>query len=130
MNCRLPISIAICPVPKGIIPRRNAGQNITTIRSLTGESEHRADTVKVSVCGSDVRALVKQPFAVFSRRKLLIAVVTCRDYARRSLATLQNRPALGGDFATCNLTKSRDSDGEPQQCSPYIRDDTYRLPAR
>ncbi len=39
-----------------------------------------------AVCGSDVRALVKQPFAVFSRRKLLIAVVTCRDYARRGLA--------------------------------------------
>jgi hypothetical protein len=111
-----------------------------------------------SIDGSGVGALIKQPFAGFSRRKLLIAIVTRRYYARRGLAandgvfgvaswtaeafvcrgpvraplehTLQNRPALGRHVAARDLSRSRDSDDAPQQCSPCIRDDTYRLPAR
>jgi nucleoside-diphosphate-sugar epimerase len=33
-----------------------------------------------------------------------------------------------GDWRSCPTVKSRDSDGRPQQQSPGIRDDTYRLP--
>jgi hypothetical protein len=36
--------------------------------------------------GSGVFALVNQPFAVFCRRKVLIAVLACRNYARSALA--------------------------------------------
>jgi hypothetical protein len=36
--------------------------------------------------GSGVFALVNQPFAVFCRRKVLIAVLACQNYARSALA--------------------------------------------
>src|SRR5580692_9310407 len=89
--------------------------------------------IRLSLQSGHGCTLVKQPRAVFCRRKFLIAVLTCRHYARRGLAAnddifrvaaraaeavtcrgpvraplknaLQNRPALGGHFAAARLNR-------------------------
>src|ERR1700719_4279510 len=106
---------------------------------------------------SSLGALVKQPFAVLRRRKLLIAVLAGRDHARRRLPAsygifgvatraaealagrgpvgaplqnaLQDRPARGAHSPPRAKTRSRDSGGESRQYSPGIGDHNYRSPA-
>src|SRR5579862_4789219 len=131
-------------------PRENLISTTRFVRDAGLREVHRR-------ARSGVRALVKEPFAAFRSRKLLIVGLARWDHARRRLAAddgifgvaaraaealasrgpvgaplqnaLQDRPALGGHSPPRSVARSRDSGGESRQYSPGIGDQNYRSPA-